>query len=355
MPIDLDDLRAVRALDSAGAFEETARYADQFREGRALMDAVDGPLGDPPREVMILGTGGGSAAAAKLLAAAVTRRCSVAIQLNQGYEIPAHVGPETFVIAVSHSGTTEEILSAYEEALARGCRSVVLTSGGGLKEVAEVHGAPVISVPGGQMPRIVLGYLIVPLLGLLERLGLIEHDAAEFADLLEVLAEGPSRFGPDVPLDRNPAKSLALELSGKTPVVYGLNPVTSAAADRWKRQFGENSKVMAFANAFPDAHHDEAVGWDQEAEALKRFSFVVLSDERADPRLLRRVSASREVLTERGAAVEVVEARGHGTLGRLFSLVQHGDYVTLYLALCRGIDPTPVPVIDHFKSVLAKA
>lgn len=355
MPIDLDDLQAVRSLDSAGALEETARYADQFREGRALIDAVDEPLGDPPRAVMILGTGGGSAAAAKLLAAAVTRRCPVAIQLNQGYEIPAYVGPETFVIAVSHSGTTEEILSAYEDVLTRGCRSVVLTSGGGLKEVAEVHGAPVISVPGGKMPRIVLGYLIVPLLVLLERLGLIEHDAEEFEDLLDVLAEGPSRFDPDVPVDRNPAKSLALKLSGKTPVVYGLNPVTSAAADRWKRQFGENSKVMAFANAFPDAHHDEAVGWDQEAEALKRFSFVVLSDERADPRLLRRVDASREVLTERGAAVDIIEASGHGTLGRLFSLAQHGDYVTLYLALCRGIDPTPVPVIDHFKSVLAKA
>jgi glucose/mannose-6-phosphate isomerase len=355
VPIDLDHLQAVRALDSAGALEETARYADQFREGRTLIEAVDEPLGDRPRSVMILGTGGGSAAAATLLAAAVTRRCRVAIQLNQGYEIPAHVGPETFAIAVSHSGTTEEILSAYEDALARGCRSVVLTSGGKLKEVAEAHGVPVIEVPGGKMPRIVLGYLIVPLLGLLERLGLIEHDAEEFDDLLGVLAEGPSRFGPDVPLDRNPAKALAMELSGKTPVVYGLNPLTTAAADRWKRQFGENSKVMAFANGFPDAHHDEAVGWDQEAVVLKRFSFVLLSDERADPRLLRRVSASREVLNERGAAVEVIEAKGHGTLGRLFSLVQQGDYVTLYLALCRGIDPTPVPVIDHFKSVLAKA
>ncbi|HEX3325366.1 MAG TPA: SIS domain-containing protein, partial [Actinomycetota bacterium] len=161
MPIDLDDLQAVRALDSASSLEETAGYVDQFREGRALVDAVDIPPGDPPRGVMILGTGGGSAAAAKLLAAAVTRRCPVAIQLNQGYEIPAHVGPETFVIAVSHSGTTEEILSAYKEALARGCRSVVLTSGGKLKEVAEAHEVPVIEVPSGKMPRIVLGYLIV--------------------------------------------------------------------------------------------------------------------------------------------------------------------------------------------------
>lgn len=355
MPINLDDIQAIRALDSAGALEETARYADQFREGRELIDAFGQPLGDRPDSVMVLGTGGGSAAATKLLAAAVNGRCPAAIQLNQGYDLPARIGRDTLIIAVSHSGTTEEIVSAYEQAVARGCRSIVLTSGGRLKEMAVAHGAPVIAIPGGKMPRIVLGYLIVPLLGLLERLGLIEHDAAEFEDLLEVLSDGPSRFAVDVPLERNPAKQLAMKLTGKTPVVYGLNPVTSAAADRWKRQFGENSKVMAFANAFPDAHHDEAVGWDQEAEVFTRFSFVILSDEAADLRLLARVSASREVLAERGAAVDVIHAQGHGSLGRLFSLVQQGDYVSLYLALARGIDPTPVRVIDHFKSVLAKA
>jgi glucose/mannose-6-phosphate isomerase len=353
--IDLDDVSALRNLDSARALTETGRYADQFREGRALIDRLEASLGGRPQSVMVLGTGGGSAASANLLTAAVRRRCTAPILLNQGYEIPAYVGPETFVIAVSHSGTTEEILSAYEQALARGTRSIVLTSGGGLQEMAEAQGVPVIAVPAGKMPRIVLGYLIVPLLSLLQRLGVIDADEAEFEDLIDVLARGPGRFGPDVPVDRNLAKQVAITLQGKTPVVYGLDPLTSAAADRWKRQFGENSKTMAFTNSFPHAHHDEAVGWDQERDVLRRFGFVMLSDERADPPLLRRVTASREVLSERGATVSVIEATGGGTLGRLFSLVHVGDYVSLYLALCRGLDPTPVAVIDHFKSVLAKA
>jgi glucose/mannose-6-phosphate isomerase len=351
--IDLDDVSTLHTLDAAGALTETGRYADQFAEGRTLMERLKDTLGDPPLNVMILGTGGGSAASANLLAAAVRRRCAAPILLNQGYEIPAYVGPETFVIAVSHSGTTEEILSAYEQALTRGARSIALTSGGGLQKVAEAHGVPVIAVPGGRMPRIVLGYLIVPLLGILERLGLIEPDEAEFEALLEVLATGPARFGPEVPLDRNVAKQVAMSLQGKSPVVYGLDPLTGAAADRWKRQFGENSKTMASANSFPHAHHDEAVGWDQEHDMLLRFGFVILSDDHADARLLRRVKASREVLSDRGATVSVVEASGNGTLGRLFSLVHVGDYVSLYLALCRGLDPTPVAVIDHFKSVLA--
>jgi glucose/mannose-6-phosphate isomerase len=352
--IDLDDIRAIKAKDSAGALTETDRYADQFREGQALVEDFNGEIPDRPERILILGTGGGSAASANLLRAAVVHRCLAPIELNQGYEIPAHVGPDTFVIAVSHSGTTEEILSAYGQALARGCPSVVLTSGGQLREMAESRGAPVLKVPGGKMPRIVLGYLIVPLLVLLARMALIESDATEFEDLIEVLGSGRSRFGVEVPLEHNPAKQLALFLEGHTPVVYGLDPLTSAAADRWKRQFGENSKVMAFANSYPATHHDEAVGWDQEREILQRFSFVILSDERANDRLLRRVAASREVLSQRSARVQVLQSSGSATLGRLFSLVHLGDYVSLYLALRRAIDPTPVAVIDQFKSALAK-
>jgi glucose/mannose-6-phosphate isomerase len=353
--IDLDDVPTLHEMDSAGALTETNRYAEQFREGRALIDGFHGNLGDRPERVMILGTGGGSAAAAKLLRTAVGPRCSVPIDLNQGYEIPAHVGPNSVVIAVSHSGTTEEILAAYEQALSRGVRSMVLTSGGELAEMARAHGAPVISVPAGRMPRIILGHLIVPMFGVLERLDVIERDEAEFEELLEVLAMGPTRLGAEVPRASNPAKQLAMALEGRTPVVYGLNGLSDAAADRWKRQLGENAKVMAFANAFPEAHHDEAVGWDQEREVLKRFSFIILSDGEADGRLLRRVTASRDVLAERGAAVEVLQANGRGRLARLFSLVHLGDYVTLYLALRRGVDPTPVAIIDHFKSALAKA
>jgi glucose/mannose-6-phosphate isomerase len=342
-------------MDSGGALAETDRYAQQFREGRELIEQFDGSFEDQPERVMILGTGGGSAAATKLLKTAVAHRCSVPIDLNQGYEVPAHVGPETLVIAVSHSGTTEEIVSAYKDALSRGSHSIVLTSGGELAEAARDHGAAVVSVPGGKMPRIILGYLIVPLLGLLERMGVIERDDEEFENLLEILALGPTRLGPQVPVEDNPAKQMAIALQDRTPVVYGLNGLTDAAADRWKRQFGENSKVMAFANAFPDAHHDEAVGWDQEQSALERFFFVILSDDQGGDRLLKRVTASRDVLTERGAIVEVVESIGRGKLGRLFSLVHLGDYVTLYLAFCRRIDPTPVTIIDHFKSVLASA
>jgi glucose/mannose-6-phosphate isomerase len=38
----------------------------------------------------------------------------------------------------------------------------------------------------------------------------------------------------------------------------------------------------------------------------------------------------------------------------MFSLIYLGDWVSYYLALMNGVDPTPVRVIDYLKRELSK-
>ena len=38
----------------------------------------------------------------------------------------------------------------------------------------------------------------------------------------------------------------------------------------------------------------------------------------------------------------------------MFSVIQWGDFVSFYLAMLNGVDPTPIAVIDHLKSELAE-
>ncbi|HEY8393398.1 MAG TPA: bifunctional phosphoglucose/phosphomannose isomerase [Thermaerobacter sp.] len=358
-PVHLDDLDALRKLDRAGALPLTDDYEQQFRRAWALIDQVDlSPL-DPPARILILGTGGGSAAAANLLRTYLYDRCQVPIEVCQAYEPPAFTSPGTLVLAISYSGNTEETLHAYERAVAAGAACLAVTAGGELAERAQRYGHPLIRVPGGLMPRMAIGYLFMSLLAICQRLGLIGIPAEELDEelhgLYEVLAEGRRRYGATVPAGGNEAKQIALALRGYIPVIYGLNPYTGSVAERWKRQLGENSKVMAFANVLPDVHHDEAVGWEMEGELFTRLFFVLLTDEQSPRVLQQRVSATCEVLKGRAGGVRIVRAHGRGRLARLFSLVHLGDYVSLYLALLRGIDPTPVPMIDYFKAVLSRS
>lgn len=156
--------------------------------------------------------------------------------------------------------------------------------------------------------------------------------------------------GPDTPVDQNPAKQTTRAIAGKIPVIYGFSDNFDAVAWRFKNQLGENSKYMAFWNTIPHLHHDEAVGWDMQAEVIKQLAFVLLRDKQGESeQMMKRWIATREILEERAGVCVELWSRGESLLARMISLVVLTDFVTCYMAIEKGVDPTPVAIIDLFK------
>lgn len=355
MRVNLDDVTVLQQLDTILALRDTQEYDKQFQEGWQLAQTLDlKALSAPVRNVLVLGTGGGSAASVNLLKSYLFDELRVPLQLNQGYTIPAFVNEETLVIVVSHSGNTEEVVSSYEAAIAAGAQIVAITAGGTVLAMAREHGHPHLLVPGGMMPRIALGYIFLPMLAVLSKAGLCATKDEEIAELIALLAQLKAAYGPEVPLAINVAKQIAMEMDGLTPVIYGTLPLFDATAWRWKNQLGENSKLMAFWNAIPSLHHDEAVGWDAPAAMLKGYHFTLIQDAEDSAKTARRVEISAEILRARAGAVRIVSSTGSSRLARLFSIVYLADFVSLYAALVRGVDPTPVEVINLFKSKMGQ-
>lgn len=332
--------------------ELTAGYPRQFREALSLARGFTPPK--PPadvHEVVILGTGGGSAAGAYLVAGYLYDRCRVPIQVVQGYTCPAFVDEHTLVVAVSHSGRTEEVLAALPAAFERGATVMAMGAGGPLADLARQAGAPYLTIPGGMMPRVAIGSIMVPLLVVLHRWGLAPDPRPDLDEAIAVMAGVGARCGPEVPVASNPAKAAARDLAGKVAFIYAAAPHMDAVARRMKNQMGENAKYMAAWNAIPHLHHDEAVGWDMEPDLLRRLGFVLLRDRAGESeKMTRRWQATAEILRERAGAVVELEAVGEGLLARMLSLVTLTDYITIYLALHKGVDPTPVSIIDLFKA-----
>lgn len=349
--VNLDDAAAIKALDRLEMLGLQSRYAQQFREGIALARAFDLPPAPPEvHEVVILGTGGGSAASGNLLKSYLFGEARVPIHVIQGYNAPAFVDAHTIVIACSHSGKTEEINASFAQAAQQGATLVAMGAGGRLKESAQRLGAAYLDVPGGLMPRVALGYIFAPILVMLERWDLCGEQGAPLAEsiaLLEVLGQ---EYGPEVPTAQNPAKQLTLQIAGRIPVIYGFSDNFDAVAWRFKNQLGENAKYMAFWNTIPHLHHDEAVGWDMQPELAQQLAFVLLRDEQGESeQMVKRWGATREILAERAGACVQVWSRGSSLLARILSLVVLADFVSCYLAIEKGVDPTPVAIIDLFK------
>ena len=296
---------------------------------------------------------GGSAIGADLVLACLPD-LPVASAVVRGYGLPAWVGPGTLVAVMSYSGDTEEALACAAQARARGCAPVCIASGGRLAALAAAEGLPCVLVPGGGQPRASLGSLSMPLLATLEAAGLCHEHAADVRGAAAQLEVGNAELGPDAADGVNPAKALARRLENKLAVVYGAG-LTVPAARRWKGQINENAKAPAFFNELPELDHNEIMGWASQPRVTASAVALFLGDESGDERLARRVELTAHAYEALGVATEQVIARGASRLARLFALVQLGDYVSFYLALLYGVDPTPVGAIEEFKAKLAGA
>jgi glucose/mannose-6-phosphate isomerase len=352
----LDDQTLIRLIDTEDMLAALASFPAQCAEAAGLADDVDlsavqNSSRGPISEVVTLGMGG-SGIGGDIAKALLETGSSVPIIVNKGYELPAFVSASTLVIAVSYSGETEETLAAFDAALSAGARIVAITSGGAIARKAEAAGAPIVRVPTGLQPRAAVGYLALPIIIVLRRLGLCADDSGDIDEAIALLETLIKSYGPAVEADNNRAKRLADELSGAVPIVYGGEGMPAVAALRWKCQLNENSKVPAFWNSFPEMNHNELVGWQELSDVTVRFHGVVLKDGLEGARVKARIGLSLPMIEQNLGGVTEIEAKGQSRLARFMSLVCLGDYASVYIAILSGVDPTPVARIQELKSKL---
>jgi len=264
------------------------------------------------------------------------------------------VDDRTLVIASSFSGDTEETLSAFEQALATTARKMVITTGGRLLATARANGAPAFTFAYKGEARAAIGWGLMPLLAIGERLGLTQGVERDVEEAVGVLAALRDECGVDVPAHRNPAKQLALGLHERLPVVYAAGPLVEVAR-RWKTQLNESAKTWAFFEEMPEAQHNAIVALGLPKATAGGTVVVFLRSETLEhPRIQHRYDFSGQMFAD--AAIETLEAtaRGGSALARMLSLTLLGDYAAAYLALLYGVDPTPTLVIDELKARLAE-
>ncbi|HHH40391.1 MAG TPA: bifunctional phosphoglucose/phosphomannose isomerase [Chloroflexi bacterium] len=352
--INLDDTQKFAEIDPQGMTQHVVNFPQQVEDAWALAQGLDLPAAyRQVRQIVIAGMGG-SAIGGDLLRALVADACPLPIHVHRGYGLPAFAqGEETLVIVSSYSGNTEETLSAFEAALSRGTRLVALTTGGRLRERCRQEGVPLFTFDYAAQPRAALGYSFIPLVAVLSQLGFIEDPGEAVAEAVGVMRAWQEEIGPEVPLARNPAKRLAGQLMERVPVVYGAE-LLAPVARRWKGQFNENAKGWAFYEELPELNHNAVVGYER-SEVVQPWVVVLLLRSAYDsPRVQRRWEVTRELLLRYGVNHDVVWARGESRLAQMLSIIHFGDFVSLYLALASGVDPTPVEPIVHLKAELAR-
>lgn len=290
---------------------------------------------------------GASAIAGDIFADFANETSSMPINVVRGVMLPRWVDSDTLTLITSYSGNTWETLELYKQALARGCPMVSVTSGGELRRLGQRDGVPTFTVPNGIQPRAALGHILGLTANTLESLGVCPS-RTELLRIIPELKELRDSMMPNS--GDNEAISLAESLYGTVPVIYG-HPNMAASALRWKTQINENSKMLAFSGIMPEFNHNEIVGW-VEGSPNMRCSPVVLYDANAPDTLKRIIDATVDSLRDSGVEVHEVQVEGDGSLEKNLRSSIIGDFVSLYLAFLRKVDPEPVASIVSLKQRL---
>lgn len=348
----LDNIDVIKSIDRQNMLALIDKLPDMMEEGWAKSEAPDVPKIGRINNLVISGMGG-SAISGDIISIALRNKADFPVFVNRNYGCPKFVGAGTLFIAVSYSGNTEETLSAFREAVQRGARIVSVTSGGELRELSKKNNIPIVEVPKGLPPRAALGYLLSSTLGLLHKLG-VGTFKADINETQKMLRQISRKYGASIVSRENDVKQMALRLHGKIPVILASEGTTYAAGLRWKTQLNENGKLTALLSVFPELDHNDLVNFSFLKKGGHNFSFVILRDEEDPERTKKRMEVTKSLISGNAGGIAEVWSSGQSLLERTMSLVAYGDYLSVYLAVLSGIDPTPVDIIEKLKKELSR-
>lgn len=343
----LDDLKYIHHMDAQDALGIAEK---QYQQLEHSFDSKNWQLDNQDFYNIVIAGMGGSALAG--LISASWPGYKLPFEIVRGYDIPAYVGPATLFVASSYSGNTEETLTALGQAESAKAQIVILASGGKLAQIAKAKHYPLALLPDSHEPRFGVLYSLKALVTVLEEFGLTDAQSAEktMHKSAEFIKKSVKAWTPEIPTAKNPAKKLALEIMGRAPVIYA-GPKLFPAAYKWKISFNENAKNLAWCNQYSEFNHNEMLGWTSHP-VDKPYTVIELRSNLEHPRIQRRFEVSERLLSGQRSALHVIDVQGKSLLEQLLWSIALGDFVSLYLALLNGLNPTPVDLIEKFKKSL---
>jgi len=349
--MNLDDLDRMRALDPDGMRRRIDELPEQVALAWGRSESLPLPPGADLNHIVFAGMGG-SAIGADLASVHARRSASAGLTLWREYGLPRWAaGPATLVVVSSHSGNTEETLSAYARAKEVGARRIVFTSGGELSRMAAENGDPVWPIEHPGPPRAAVGFSFAYSLRVLARLGQVEDPSRDVDVAVRAMQAQRQIFRAESPVVQNPAKRMAGQLMDRWPILFGAG-VLAPVARRWRTQINELAKAPAQFEEIPEADHNVVAGTSGPESLIGKTMAIFLRAPADEPALTRRIEATRHVLMVEGYNTDSIDGVGESRLAQQWTCLHYGDYAAYYLAMAYGVDPTPIPAIEHLKEQL---
>lgn len=345
--IDLNNLEEIKKLDPKRVYESTEMLADQceqiWNDSKSLKFSEELKTA---KNIIVCGMGG-SAYGGHVALSLFKNNLQIPIYVNNDYSLPAFADENTLVILTSYSGSTEETLSCLEEAINKNCKIIGLTSGGKLAESLKNNKKDVFVFeskfnPSGQ-PRLGTGYIVLGTIILLDKLGFLNIDD-DFQKSIEDLKKNKEEI-------KERAKEISRDLQNFIPVIFAAE-FLEGNSHIIRNQFNETSKSFSSFHVLPELNHHLMEGLRNPKN--NKLKILSISSNLYSDIVKKRITLTKDVVSKNSVPYLEYEAVGETKISQALNVLSFGGYLTLYLALSYGLDPSLIPWVDFFKENLHK-
>lgn len=347
----LDDLAQISKLDKGNILLSIEHLPQQIENAWREVQKLDLTGYEKATNIVVAGMGG-SALGGRIIHYLEFKNLRAPIEIVTNYHLPKYVNENTLVILSSYSGNTEETISCAYEAIKRKAKIIGIEDSGKLMELLQKENLPFYDIdakhnPSGQ-PRMGLGYSISALLTILSKLNFITYTNEDFKKAIAATEKFITDFGPRIHTNQNHAKKIAEKLATKIPILISSEHLIGSA-HAMKNQLNENAKTFAAHFEIPEINHHLLEGLKYPNRAKDLFLFVFLESNNYFDRIQKRYPITQDVIKKNGYNYEIYKTVSTAKLEEVFEILVLGSYVSFYLAMLHGIDPSPIPWVDYFK------
>lgn len=355
--MNLDDINEINKLDKkqvAASIEKLPAQVEQAWQEASQINFPDNYKG--VKNILVDGMGG-SSLGPELIFYLYKGSLKIPYLLVRDYDLPAFVNEETLVVLSSYSGTTEEVLSLGKQALEKGFNLTGITEGRQLGEFLRTNNLPGYIFdaklnPSGQ-PRLGLGYSVAGILAMFKSLGFLNIEEKEMQDVLFCVREISSKLAPSSPTADNFAKEIAAKLRGVSVGVVGAEHL-SANAHIFANQINENSKTFSTYYLLSELNHHLLEGLSRPENLGQNLKFLILDSDLYSGKIKKRVSITQEVIEKQKVETISIKLESETPLVQAFEAILVSSWVSFYLGILNGFDPSEIPWVDYFKEQLSK-
>lgn len=355
---NLDDANTITSKDPSNVLGSTAMFADQCEQAWDESRHVKFP--DEFRTVknIVVCGMGGSRFTPKTIQSLYRKHITVPYEICEDYTVPGYVNGDSLVLLSSYSGSTEEVLSAGEDALKKGAKIAGIMKGGSkIAKFLTDHNAPAYffdpkNNPCGQ-PRIGGGYLLMGHLGLLSTLGKVSVKEDEVMAAITYIRNLAKQYGVDVPEKQNKAKQLARTLKDKHVFVITAE-FLKGFGNGFANQINETAKMISDYRYISELNHHLLEGLTYPDSLHKNGLFLFFLSHCYSKPVQKRFAITKDVVTKQHVAVHDVTLGGPDKITQTLEAFTLSGFTTYYMAMLYDVDPVAIPWVDYFKAELAK-